>query len=125
MGGWGLKNTKTFRFAKTIGKAMVKIIFDSQVRGRTDFWRRTDDFFISMHAYARMKTVNAKGMNQGVVKYRYFLLPGLNNKINLNNYSRSYAEDVTSVTSGASQGPHSSNLVFVCLFVSRLALSRI
>ena len=25
-----------------------------------------------MHAYARMKTVNAKGMNQGVVKYRYF-----------------------------------------------------
>ena len=48
-------------------------------------------------------------------------------------YSRSYAEDVTSVTSGASQGPHSFNLVFVCvfvclfvcLFVSRLALSRI
>ena len=43
------------------------------------------------------------------------------------NYSRSYAEDVTSVTSGASQGPHSFNLVFVCLcvcvFVSRLALS--
>ena len=39
--------------------------------------------------------------------------------------SRSYAEDVTSVTSGASQGPHSFNLVFVCLFVSRLALSRI
>ena len=42
-------------------------------------------------------------------------------------YSRSYAEDVTSVTSGASQGPHSFNLVFVCvfvcLFVSRLALS--
>ena len=43
--------------------------------------------------------------------------------------SRSYtvAEDVTSVTSGASQGPHSFNLVFVfvfvCLFVSRLALS--
>ena len=32
-------------------------------------------------------------------------------------YSRSYAEDVTSVTSGASQGPHSFNLVFVCLFV--------
>ena len=32
-----------------------------------------------------------------------------------NNYSRSYAEDVTSVTSGASQGPHSFNLVFVCL----------
>ena len=31
--------------------------------------------------------------------------------------SRSYAEDVTSVTSGASQGPHSFNLVFVCLFV--------
>ena len=30
-------------------------------------------------------------------------------------YSRSYAEDVTSVTSGASQGPHSFNLVFVCL----------
>ena len=30
--------------------------------------------------------------------------------------SRSYAEDVTSVTSGASQGPHSFNL-FVCLFV--------
>ena len=29
--------------------------------------------------------------------------------------SRSYAEDVTSVTSGASQGPHSFNLVFVCL----------
>ena len=44
-------------------------------------------------------------------------------------YSRSYAEDVTSVTSGASQGPHSFNLVFVCLFVclfvSRLVLSRI
>ena len=40
-------------------------------------------------------------------------------------YSSSYAEDVTSVTSGASQGPHSFNLVFVCLFVSRLALSRI
>ena len=44
-------------------------------------------------------------------------------------YSRSYAEDVTSVTSGASQGPHSFNLVFVCLFVcvfvSRLELSRI
>ena len=44
-----------------------------------------------------------------------------------NIYSRSYAEDVTSVTSGASQGPHSFNLVFVCLcvclFVSRLALS--
>ena len=39
--------------------------------------------------------------------------------------SRSYAEDVTSVTSGASKGPHSFNLVFVCLFVSRLALSRI
>ena len=43
--------------------------------------------------------------------------------------SRSYAEDVTSVTSGASQGPHSFNLVLVCLcvclFVSRLALSRI
>ena len=42
-------------------------------------------------------------------------------------YSRSYAEDVTSVTAGASQGPHSFNLVFVCLcvclFVSRLALS--
>ena len=34
-----------------------------------------------------------------------------------NNYSRSYAEDVTSVTSGASQGPHSFNLVFVCVFV--------
>ena len=33
------------------------------------------------------------------------------------NYSRSYAEDVTSVTSGASQGPHSFNLVFVCLCV--------
>ena len=32
-------------------------------------------------------------------------------------YSRSYAEDVTSVTSGASQGPHSFNLVFVCVFV--------
>ena len=32
-----------------------------------------------------------------------------------NLYSRSYAEDVTSVTSGASQGPHSFNLVFVCL----------
>ena len=32
-------------------------------------------------------------------------------------HSRSYAEDVTSVTSGASQGPHSFNLVFVCLFV--------
>ena len=31
--------------------------------------------------------------------------------------SRSYADDVTSVTSGASQGPHSFNLVFVCLFV--------
>ena len=31
--------------------------------------------------------------------------------------SRSYAEDVTSVTSGASQGPHSFNLVCVCLFV--------
>ena len=39
--------------------------------------------------------------------------------------SRSYVEDVTSVTSGASQGPHSFNLVFVCLFVSRLALSHI
>ena len=34
-----------------------------------------------------------------------------------NNYSRSYAEDVTLVTSGASQGPHSFNLVFVCVFV--------
>ena len=34
-----------------------------------------------------------------------------------NLYSRSYAEDVTSVTSGASQGPHSFNLVFVCVFV--------
>ena len=32
-------------------------------------------------------------------------------------FSRSYAEDVTSVTSGTSQGPHSFNLVFVCLFV--------
>ena len=35
-------------------------------------------------------------------------------------YSRSYAEDVTSVTSGASQGPHSFNFgvcLFVCLFV--------
>ena len=32
-----------------------------------------------------------------------------------NYYSRSYAEDVTSVTSGASQGPHSFNLVFVCV----------
>ena len=31
--------------------------------------------------------------------------------------SRSYAEDVTSVTSGVSQGPHSFNLVFVCVFV--------
>ena len=40
-------------------------------------------------------------------------------------YSRRYAEDVTSVTSGASQGPHSFNLVFVCVFVSRLELSRI
>ena len=51
-------------------------------------------------------------------------------KVNLtDNYSCSYAEDVTSVTSGTSQGPHSFNLVFVCLcncvFVSRLALSRI
>ena len=55
-------------------KAMVKIIFDSQVRAHR-FWRRTDDFFNSMHAYARMKTVNAKGMNQGVVKYRYFSTP--------------------------------------------------
>ena len=36
--------------------------------------------------------------------------------------SRSYAEDVTSVTSGASQGPHS---FFVCLCRARLALSRI
>ena len=53
---------------------MVKIILDSQVRG-TDFWRRTEDFFISMHAYAHMKTVNAKGMNQGVVKYPYFSTP--------------------------------------------------
>ena len=35
----------------------------------------------------------------------------------VDHYSRSYAEDVTSVTSGASQGPHSFNLVFVCLFV--------
>ena len=41
----------------------------------TDFWRRTDDFLISMHACVRMKTVNAKGMNQGVVKYRYFSTP--------------------------------------------------
>ena len=32
-------------------------------------------------------------------------------------YSRSYAEDVTSVMSGACQGPHSFNLVFVCLCV--------
>ena len=32
-------------------------------------------------------------------------------------YSRSYAEDVTSVTSSASQGPHSFILVFDCLFV--------
>ena len=32
-------------------------------------------------------------------------------------YSRRYAEDVTSVTSGASQSPHSFNLVFVCLCV--------
>ena len=41
-------------------------------------------------------------------------------------YSRSYAKDVTSVTSGASQGPHSFNSVFVCLFVPSacLALSR-
>ena len=31
--------------------------------------------FISMHAYARMKTVNVKGMIQGVVKYRYFSTP--------------------------------------------------
>ena len=30
-------------------------------------------------------------------------------------YSRSYAKDVTSVTSGASQGPHSFNSVIVCL----------
>ena len=29
--------------------------------------------------------------------------------MSVNNYSRSYAEDVTSVTSGASQGPHSFN----------------
>ena len=36
--------------------------------------------------------------------------------------SRSYAEDVTSVTSGASQGPHSFNLVFVCLFVCVVCL---
>ena len=55
-------------------------IFDSQVRAHR-FLAAPDDFFTSMHAYARMKTVNAKGMNQGVVKYRYFLLPGLNNKI--------------------------------------------
>ena len=41
------------------------------------------------------------------------------------NYSHSYAEEVTLVMSGASQGPHSFNVVFVCLFVSRLALSRI
>ena len=37
-------------------------------------------------------------------------------------YSRSYAKDVTSVTFGASQGPHSFNSVFVpsaCLAVSR------
>ena len=43
--------------------------------------------------------------------------------------NNSYAEDVTSVSSVASQGPHSFNLVFeclfVCVFVSRLALSRI
>ena len=36
------------------------------------------------------------------------------NLVNSIIYSRSYAEDVTSVTSGASQGPHSFNLVFVC-----------
>ena len=33
----------------------------------------------------------------------------------VNDYSRSYAKYVTSVTSGASQGPHSFNSVFVCL----------
>ena len=53
----------------------------------------------------------------------HLLLTQLRNVV----YSRSYAEDVTSVTSGASQGPHSFNLVFVCLcvcvFVSRLVLS--
>ena len=40
--------------------------------------------------------------------------------------SCSYAEDVTSVTSGASQGPHSFNLMFICLFAPSacLALSR-
>ena len=37
--------------------------------------------------------------------------------LDIRSYSRSYAEDVTSVTSGASQGPHSFNLVFVCVFV--------
>ena len=37
-------------------------------------------------------------------------------------HSRSYAEDATSVTSGASQGPHSFNLVFVCLCVCFVCL---
>ena len=41
-------------------------------------------------------------------------------------YSRSYAKDVASVTSSASQSPHSFKSVFICLFVlsACLALSR-
>ena len=46
-----------------------------------------------------------------------FHITGPGTCLNLFIYSRSYAEDVTSVTSGASQGPHSFNLVFVCVFV--------
>ena len=43
--------------------------------------------------------------------------PGQSRIAKNNDDSRSNAQDVTSVTSGASQGPHSFNLVFVCVFV--------
>ena len=55
-------------------KAMVKLSLILKYV-RTDFGGAPTIFFNSMHAYARMKTVNAKGMNQGVVKYRYFSTP--------------------------------------------------
>ena len=72
----------------------------------------------------RVQFVKLSG-TQHVLVARLEIITGAHKACAGNASSRSYVEDVTSVTSGASQGPHSFNLVFVCLFVSRLALSRI
>ena len=61
---------------------------------------------LSTHLSESESDASSAEMNKPKLRYRSSSI-----------YSRSYAEDVTSVTSGASQGPHSFNLVFVCLCV--------